>query len=106
MQSIRKYNKGIRFLLCDTNLFSKYTWVASLKDKKGIAVVNAFKVILNSSKRKSNKIWVDQGSDFYNSSFKKWLKDNDMEMYSTYSEGKSVVAERFIRTLKNKFTNI
>ena len=102
MQLIRKYNKGIRFLLCDTNLFSKYTWVASLKDKKGITVVNAFKVILNSSKRKSNKIWVDQGSDFYNSSFKKWLKDNDMEMYSTYSEGKSVVAERFIRTLKNK----
>ena len=102
MQLIRKYNKGIRFLLCDTNLFSKHTWVASLKDKKGITVVNAFKVILNSSKRKSNKIWVDQGSDFYNSSFKKWLKDNDMEMYSTYSEGKSVVAERFIRTLKNK----
>ena len=52
--------------------------------------------------RKPNKIWEDKGSKFYNSSFKKWLKDNDIEMYSTHNEGKSVVAERFIKTLKNK----
>ena len=52
--------------------------------------------------REPNKIWEDKGSEFYNSSFKKWLKDNDIEMYSTHNEGKSVVAERFIRTLKNK----
>ena len=51
---------------------------------------------------KPNKIWVDQGSEFYNNYFKKWLKDNDIIMYSTHNEGKSVVAERFIRTLKNK----
>ena len=47
-------------------------------------------------------IWVDKGSEFYNGSFRKWLKDNDIEMYSIYNEGKSVAAERFIRTLKNK----
>ena len=52
--------------------------------------------------RKPNKIWVDKGSEFYNNSFKKWLKDNDIEMYSIHNEGKSVAAERFIRTLKNK----
>ena len=52
--------------------------------------------------RKPSKIWVEKGSEFYNSSFKKWLKDNDIEMYSIHNEGKSVVAERFIRTLKNK----
>ena len=52
--------------------------------------------------RKPNKIWEDKGSKFYNSLFKKWLKDNDIEMYSTHNEGKSVVAERFIKTLKNK----
>ena len=57
---------------------------------------------MKESDRKPNKIWVDKGSEFYNSSFKKWLKDNDIEMYSTHNEGKSVVAERFIRTLKNK----
>ena len=59
-------------------------------------------MILNSSKRKPKKLWVDWNSEFYNSSFKKWLEDNDIRMYSTYNEGKSVVAERFIRTLKNK----
>ena len=58
--------------------------------------------ILDKSKRKPNKIWVDQGCEFYNNAFKKWLRDNDISMYSTYNEGKSVVAERFIRTLKNK----
>ena len=73
-----------------------------LKDKKGTTIVNALQSILDSLKRKSNKIWVDQGSEFYNNAFKKLLKDNDIEMYSTHNEGKSVVAERFIRTLKNK----
>ena len=83
-------------------MFSKYAWVVPLKDKKGVSIVNAFQSILDSSKRKPNKIWVDQGSEFYNNHFKKWLKDNDISVYSTYNKGKSVVAERFIRTLKNK----
>ena len=64
--------------------------------------VNAFQSILKKSDRKPNKIWVDQGSAFYNNVFKKFLKDNDISMYSTYNEGKSAVAERFIRTLKIK----
>ena len=51
---------------------------------------------------KPNKIWVDKGSEFYNNSFKKWLKDNNIEMYSIHNEGKPVIAERFIRTLKNE----
>ena len=70
--------------------------------KKGISIVNAFQIILKESNRKPNKIWVDKGSEFYNNYFKKWLKDNDIEMYSTNNEGKSALAERFIRTLKNK----
>ena len=57
---------------------------------------------MKQSNRKPNKIWVDQGGEFYNHVFKKWLSDNDIIMYSTFNEGKSVVAERFIRTLKNK----
>ena len=56
----------------------------------------------NLNNRKPNKIWVDHGNEFFNNQFKKWLKDNSIEMYSTHNEGKSVVAERFIRTLKNK----
>ena len=83
-------------------LFSKYAWVVPLKDKKGVTISNAFQSILKKANRKPNKIWVDQGSEFYNKVFKKFLKHNDISMYSTYNEGKSVVAERFIRTLKNK----
>ena len=79
-----------------------YAWVLPLKDKKGIIVVTGLQKILDDSKRKPNKIWADKGSKFYNNSFKKWLKDNDIEMYSTNNEGKSVIAERFIRTLKTK----
>ena len=57
---------------------------------------------MKESNRKPKNIWVDKGSEFCNNSFKKWLKDNDTEMYSINNEGKSVIAERFIRTLKNK----
>ena len=73
MQSISKFNKGFRFLLCVIDLFSKYAWVVPLKDKKGVTIVNAFQKILKDSMRKPNKIWVDKGSEFYNNSFKKWL---------------------------------
>ena len=100
MQLISRCNKGIRYLLCVIDLFSKYAWVVPLKDKKGITIVNAFQSVLGNSKRKAIKIWVNQGSKFYSNSFKKWLKHNNIEMYSTYNEGKSAFAERFIRTLK------
>ena len=102
MQLLSKYNKGIRFLLCVIDIFSKYAWVVPLKDKKGITIVKAFPSILKQSNKKPNKIWVDKGSEFYNACFKKCLRDNDIVMYSTHNEGKSVVAERFIKTLKSK----
>ena len=73
-----------------------------MKDKKGITITNTFQKILKESNRKCNKLWVDKGSEFYNSSFKSWFKDNDTEMYSIHKEGKSVVSERFIRTLDTK----
>ena len=102
MQLINKFNKEFRFLLCVIDIFSKYAGVVPLKDKKGVSIVDAFQKILDDSNRKPNKIWVDKGGEFFNSSFKKWLKDNDIEMYSIDNEGKSVVAERFVRTLKTK----
>ena len=70
--------------------------------KKVLVLLMHFKKILDDSKRKPNEIWVDKGSKFYNNCFKKWLQDNDIVMYSTNNEGKSVIPERFIRTLKNK----
>ena len=102
MQLISKFNKGFRFLLCVIDIFSKYPWVVPLKDKKGVSIVNAFQSILKKSNRKPNKIWVDKGGEFFNNSFKKWLQENDIAMYSTHHNGKSVVAEIFIRTIKNK----
>ena len=88
MQLISIYNKKIRFLLYVINLFSEYAWVVPLKDKKGITIINAFQKILDMSKKKTKQ------NTFYN--------DNDTEMYLKYNEEKSVVAERFIRALKNK----
>ena len=102
MQSLSKKNKGIKYLLCAIDLYSKYAFVIPLKYKKGISVTSGFNKIIKQSGRKPNKIWVDQGSEFCNNNFKKWLSDNNIIMYSTYNEGKSVVAERFIRALKNK----
>ena len=102
MQFIGKFNKGNRFLLRAIDIFSKYALIVLLKDKNGIIIVNGFEKLLDKSTRKSNKIWVDKSSEFCNSSFKKWLKDNDIEIYSTHNEVKSVVAEIFMRTLKNK----
>ena len=94
MQSLSKYNKGNKYLLCEIDLFSKYVWVVPIKDKKGTSIVNAFQKII-SKERKPNKIWVDQGSEFYNNTFKDFLKINNIEIYSTYNEGKSIVVEIF-----------
>ena len=72
MQLIGKFNKGFRFLLCVIDIYSKHAWVIPLKDKKGNSIDNAFQKILDKSKgRKRNKIWADNGSEFYNNSFKK-----------------------------------
>ena len=102
MKLLSKQNKGIKYLLCAIDLFSKYAFVVPLKDKKGINIVNAFDKIIKQSGKKPNNIWVDQGSEFYNRDFKERLSSNNIIMYSTYNEGESVVAERCIRTLKNK----
>ena len=98
MQLISIYNKGIRYLLCVIYLFSRYAWVIPLKNKKGESIVEEFKKILDDSNRKPNKISLDHGSEFYNNKFKSFLKENDIEMYSTFNKGKSVVAERFMVT--------
>ena len=96
MQLISKFYCALLIVL--VNMLGLFIW----KIKKGVTITNAFQEILKESNRKLNKMWVDKGSEFYNSSVKKWLKDNNIEMYSIHNEGKSVVVERFIRTLKTK----
>ena len=74
-------------------------WVICLKDKKGTAITNACQKILNANQIKYG---IDKGSEFYNKAMKPWLEKNDKEMYSTYNQEKSVIAEGFLRTLENK----
>ena len=80
MQLISKLNKGICFLLCVIETFSKYAWVIALKDKKSIGITNTFQKILKESNNKSNKVWVDKGNEFYNRSMKSFLKNNNEEI--------------------------
>ena len=71
------------------------------RKKKDITIINAFQKSLHETNRNPNKVWAEKGNGFYNKSMILWLQGNDMELYSAY-KGKSYVAERFIRTLKNK----
>ena len=85
MQSLSKCNKGIKYLLCAIDLFSKYAWVVPLKDKRGISIVNAFQKIVSKG-RKTKKIWIDQGGEFYNKLFTRFFKISNIEMYPTYNK--------------------
>ena len=95
-------NKKVKYSLCVIDVFTKYAWVKLLKDKKGKRVLNAFMAIVNESNRKPNKLWIDQGRQFYNKFMQEWLDNNYILMYSTHNEGNSVITERFIKTLKAK----
>ena len=101
MQLIRKLNKGICFLFCVTDIFSKYAWITSLK---GLTITNDFQKILAESNCEPNEILVDKGNVFYDRSLKSWVQDSDLEIYSTHNEVIFAAAERFIRTLKNKIS--
>ena len=73
-----------------------------MKDKTVITITNTFRKSLKESNHKPIKMWVDKGSEFYSKLMKSWLEKDDMEIYPIHNEGKSVVAEISIRTLKNK----
>ena len=102
MESLSSKNKNFKYLLCVIDIFTKYVWVKPLKDKKGKTGLNAFVKIVNESNRKPNKLWFNQGREFYNKLMQEWLDNNDILMYSTHNEGKSVIAEKFTKTLKAK----
>ena len=102
MDKLSKWNKGFKYLLTVIDVFSKFAWVEPLKDKKGSSITTAFADIIKTYKRKPEYLWVDKGSEFYNKTFKEWLLQNDIELYSTFNEGKAVIIERFNRTLKSR----
>ena len=107
MQKFAKLNKGYRYLITCIDIFSKYSWVIPLKDKKGINVKNALEKIFK--QRKPKFLWTDKGTEFYNKQVQDLLNEDSIKLYSTNnSEIKSAVVERFNRTFKNmmykKFT--
>ena len=87
-------------LICLVNMRGLFLW----KIKKSTSIVNAFKKTISEG-HKPNEIWVDQGSEFYSKSFTDFLKLKNIDMYWTFNEGKSVIAEIFIRTLRIKYTS-
>ena len=100
MGSLSSKNKNVKYLLRALDVFIKYAWVKPLKDKKDKTVVNAFIEIVNETNCKPNKLWVDQRREFYNKLMQEWLEINDILMYSSHKEGKSVIAERIIKNVK------
>ena len=100
MQLISSQNKGFKYLLAVIDIFSKYAWIIPLRTKTAKEIIDSFSLIFKT--RKPNKIWTDAGKEFINKYFKKYLSDNNVEIYQTYNEGKAVVVERFNRTFKEK----
>lgn len=101
MESLISYNDGYKYILCIIDVFSKYAWAVPLKNKTAATVLEAIKEVVKKSKRICQKIWVDQGSEFYNKYFQAWIKEHNITMYSTHGDSKSVVVERWIKTLKD-----
>ena len=102
LQEWKNANKGFRYILNVIDCFSKYAWSVPLKDKKGETVLDAFKYIVETSKRRPMYVWVDEGKEFYNKDMTAWLKDENITRYSTHGEHKSAIVERFNRTHKER----
>ena len=101
MQALSKENEEYKFLLLVIDTFSKYGWIVPLKNKKGETMVKAFKTIFEEG-RTPGKLWTDKGTEFYNKNMNDLRKLHKIELYSTENEEKSSIAERWIRTMKEK----
>ena len=94
-------NKGYKYILVVIDIFSRFAWCKALKDKTGKEVCRAFKEIFDTGV-KPKKIWTDSGGEFYNKTVENLFKTNDITLYSTSNEVKATIAERFVRTLREK----
>ena len=97
--SLAKYNKNYKFIFTIIDNHTKYAWAIPLKDKSGKSTITALKSLIEKEKRKPHKIWSDRGKEFYNTTFLHYLKEQNIQIYSTSSDLKAVFVERFNRTL-------
>lgn len=103
MQPFARMNRGMRYILTVIDVYSKYAWAEALKKKTGEEVAKAFTRILNRSRpRRPQLLQTDAGTEFYNSTLTKWFCSHDIRHYSTFSNVKAAVVERFNRTLKER----
>ena len=101
MGSLSEWYEGIRYLLMVIDVFSKYGWIRTLKNKRGDTVANAFVSIFNEG-RTPKKLWIDKGREFWNKNVEEVMKKFGVERYSTQNEEKSSVVERWNRTIKER----
>ena len=105
--SLTKYNNNYKFILTVIDIITKNTWAIPLKKKSGLSITNGFKIVLDERPqggfevRKTEKLWVDRGSEFYNKTLKPLLKEYEKNIYSTYDDLTAVFIKRFNRTLLN-----
>ena len=97
--NLSKYNKNYKFIFTIIDNHTKYAWAIPLKDKSGKSTTTALKSLIEKEKRKPHKIWSDRGKEFYNTTFLHYLKEQNIQIYSTNSDLKAVFVERFNRTL-------
>ena len=100
MSMFQVMSDDMKWMLTMIDIYSRYAWATPMKSKSADDVLQAFMQVINESKRMPKKIWVDEGSEFYNAKMTKYLNDHGIIRYSTQGDGKSVVIERFNRTLK------
>jgi hypothetical protein len=98
VSNISEDNNSVKFILNIIDIYSRYVWSFPIRNKSGKNIVDCF----NKLKELPQKLWVDEGKEFYNKEFKKFCKDNNINMYHTYSGVKSSFVERFNRTLREK----
>ena len=105
LQNLSRYNKGYKYLLTCIDIFSKYAFVLPLKTKQGQELVQAFQKILSTG-RKPTKLQTDQGTEFLNRVFQKFLRDNNIDFFTVNSGLKASVVERLTEHLRTRCTNI
>ena len=101
MSSLARFNRGYKFLLTCIDVFSKFAWVVSLRNKTGESLFNDFQSIVDRG-RSPEKLQIDKGTEFLNCNFQSLLKENSIHLFTTNSELKASVVERFSRTLKTR----
>ena len=103
MTDDKKENNGMAFMLNCVDVFSRFAWSVPIPNKSMEVVLEGLKQIVKENKNiYPEKLWTDQGAEFYNKKVKEWCNDHNITLYSTYGKAKSAMVERFNRTIKTR----